>query len=55
MAYLYVYTYDVPIRMVSDYVLLFLSCGGCASSYSGLGSFGFVYLLFSDKWILIFN
>jgi hypothetical protein len=27
---LYVYTYDVLDHVVSDYVLLFLSCGGCA-------------------------
>jgi hypothetical protein len=39
MAYLCVCAYNVPLRVVSGYVLSSLSRGGCAKSYSGLGSF----------------
>ena len=32
LAYLYVYTCDVPVSVVSGCVLSFLFCAGCASS-----------------------
>jgi len=50
VAYLYVCAYNVPARVVSGYVLSFLSYGGCASSYSGLGSFTCCSVIGRSSW-----
>ena len=50
MAYLCVCAYDVPVRVVSGYVLSSLSCGGCASSYGGLGSFTCCSVISRSSW-----
>ena len=50
VAYLYVYTCDVPVSVVSGCVLSSLFCGGCASSYSGLGSFTCCSVISRSCW-----
>jgi len=50
VAYLFVCACDVPVRVVSGYVLSSLSCGGCASSYSGLGSFTCSSVISRSNW-----